>query len=133
MNVYAAIWDRLSNDVTLVGLVGTDETGEIRLTPDWPTDTLTAGDYPRITATLPTDTPNRAIRDTLVQLDIFIHQNADIGVLEQIDERLRQLLHDQVWSYAGNRVYSTAVGGGSRPGGYSDPHHFMREIRLHTS
>jgi hypothetical protein len=130
MNVWAAIWDRLSNDATLVSLVGVDETGELRSYPEWPRDDLDETDFPRLTVTLPTDQLNRAISETAVQLDVFGY---DLAVVKQIDDRLATLLHEQVWSYDGNRIYSWVTNGGGRPAAWDEPFHFMREIELSIS
>jgi hypothetical protein len=76
------------------------------------------------------DQLNRAIGDTQAQLDIF---GFDLDVVKQIDDRLQTLLHEQVWSFGGNRVYSWITGGGSRPSDYDRPYHLMRELQLQAS
>jgi len=130
MNVWEAIWDRLSNDAPLVALVGTDETGKLRSYPERPHDELTDDDYPRMAVMLPVDQLNRAVGDTQIQLDIF---GFELDVVKAIDVRLQTLLHEQVWSFSGNRVYSWVIGGGSRPNDFDQPYHFMRELRLQAS
>ena len=132
MNLNAMIWDRLSNDVTLSALLASDGVGPY-VVPDWPDDTLTAADFPRIVYTIPTDDLNRAIRAPEIQFDIFVDRNSDLGLVEQIDNRLRELLHEQLWTYSGNRVYGYVIGGGARPSDKDTPYHYMRTVRFHTS
>lgn len=115
---------RLAADGTLGTLVGTDESGSVRVYGAWPEEVLSeprADEFPRITFFRASDELVRPGLGTVrLQCDIWVWPDGDEGGvlrLRQIRERAFELVDEQRWPHAGAQLDGIVLPGGSeRPG-----------------
>lgn len=133
ITIFDAIFTRMNADVTLKAKVGVDANGDIVTYDDWP-DLETDWDATpvRLTITIPTGSESGAVKEGIVQVDLFVHRRIGTNLLGEIDERLVELF-DEVWwtdPTSGRRISTVLGSNASRSAGAKDPRHWMREIAV---
>ncbi|HYG70188.1 MAG TPA: hypothetical protein VD838_21105 [Anaeromyxobacteraceae bacterium] len=109
-------YQRAASDAALLLLVGFEDppaNTRPRVERGWTDDLLSEQpkeDYfPRVALTFPADEVIAGpVGEIRVQVDIFVWLND--AALEAIDARLLELFDEKVWTYAGQRFYSRALG-----------------------
>jgi hypothetical protein len=105
-----AVVARLKADATLTALLGSG----VRIYPQWADDTLTEGDFPRLTVyTFGPPQRGPGFQRVRLGMDLWVWRSGTNGgraKLFAIDARIRGLLEAQDWEYDDYRLYSL-VGG----------------------
>lgn len=108
--VERGVYERLKNDATLTVLLGSG----VRVYMQWAADTLTESDFPRLTLyTFGPGPRGPDFQRVRVTLDEWVWRTGTSGgraKLLAVDERIKDLLEQQAWTFSGFRLYATVAG-----------------------
>ncbi len=112
-----ALFYRLRDDADRAAMLGSGT----RVFAGWPDDTMQAGDFPRVTLTVPVDALEVPGYHRLrVQLDAWVWPTGPLGGryhLLLLASWLNALLAAQTWAYDGVRISSAPLPGTRVPAG----------------
>ncbi len=133
ITIFDAIFTRMNGDADLKTKVGIDANGDIVVYDDWPDiETDWEATPVRLTITIPSGAEVGAVKEGLLQVDLFVHRRIGTNLLGEIDERLVALFDEAWWTDAtsGRRISTVLGNNASRSAGANDPRHWMREIAV---
>lgn len=125
---------RLLADSALVGLVGRDRSGDVRITVGWPWEMLDRGDardsLPLVTVLQVSDHTRRpGVGHVILQVDLWVWPVGESGGFRRLaamDDRVLAVLDEASWSEGGVQLYATTDGATDFPAGAGEP---MRRSR----